>query len=218
MDPPKRGIVPPSSFLPVAEDIGLIGPIGDWALRAACQDAASWPDPLTVAVNVSARQLDDGQHFISQVAAALRDSNLPTRRLELEITEATLTRRPDEARILLRDLHELGVRIAMDDFGTGHASLQQLRTFPFDTIKIDRSFIHSLDSNNESGAVVRSIAALGAGLGMTVIAEGVETVTQSRMVEADGCVEIQGPLVGKAVPASGIDDVLARDMSAVFAG
>jgi diguanylate cyclase (GGDEF)-like protein len=211
---PKRGAVPPAVFIPVAEDIGLIGPIGDWALHAACQDAASWPEPLLVSVNVLARQLDDEQHFISQVTAALRESGLPTRRLELEMTESALTRRPEETRILLRDLHELGVRIAMDNFGTGRGSLQQIRTLPFDTIKIDQSFIRSLDSNNDSGAVVRAVAALGTGLGMTVIAEGVETLNQARMVEADGCTEIQGYLVSKPLPAAGVEALLARDLAA----
>ncbi len=150
---PRRGTVPPAVFIPVAEDIGLIGQIGDWCLSAACQDAASWPDPLIVSVNVSARQLDDPQHVISQVTTALRESGLPTRRLELEITESALTRNPDEARIVLRDLHELGVRVAMDNFGTGDTSLRHLRSLPFDTIKIDRTLTRSLDSNNEFGRV-----------------------------------------------------------------
>ena len=213
---PKRGIVPPGLFIPVAEDIGLIAPIGDWALRAACREAAGWPDPLSVAVNVSARQLDDGPHFLAQVVAALRESGLPARRLELEITESALTRRPDEARALLRELHDLGVRIAMDDFGAGYSSLSQLRTFPFDSIKIDRSFVSSLDSDNESGALVRAIATLGAGLGMAVVAEGVETRGQARMVAADGCTDIQGYLISKPIPAADIRALLARDLSATL--
>ena len=213
---PKRGAVPPSLFIPVAEDIGLIGQIGEWALRAACQEAVAWPEPLTVAVNVSSKQLDDGQQFISQVVAALRESGLPARRLELEITESALTRRPDEARALLRELHELGVRIAMDDFGTGYSSLRQLRTFPFDVIKIDQSFIRSLDSSADSGAVVRAIATLGTGLGMTVIAEGVETRAQARMVEADGCTEIQGYLISKPIPPREIVALLARNPASVL--
>ncbi|MSP02673.1 MAG: EAL domain-containing protein [Acetobacteraceae bacterium] len=210
---PKRGMVPPALFIPVAEDIRLIASIGDWALRTACQEAAAWPEPLTVAVNVSARQLDDGQHFLTQVAVSLRESGLPARRLELEITESALTRRPDEARALLRDLHEMGVRIAIDDFGTGYSSLGQLRTFPFDSIKIDRSFVSSLDSDHDSGALVRAIATLGSGLGMTVIAEGVETRNQARMVEADGCTDIQGFLIGRPVPAAEVRALLARNMS-----
>ena len=213
---PKRGPVPPGLFIPVAEDIGMIGQIGDWALRTACQVAASWPDPLSVAVNVSARQLDDRQHFLAQVAAALRDSGLPTRRLELEITESALIRRPEEARQLLREIHDLGVRIAMDDFGTGYSSLRQLREFPFDTIKIDQSFIRSLDSDADSGALVRAIATLGSGLGMTVIAEGVETTGQARMVEADGCTEIQGFLISKPIAVAEIPALLARDLSMAF--
>ena len=213
---PRRGMVPPDVFIPVAEDIGIIGPFGDWAMHAACRDAESWPDPLVVSVNVSARQLDDEQHFISQVTSALRESGLPTRRLELELTEAAVTRRPEEARVLLRDLHELGVRIAMDNFGTGRASLRDVRTFPFDTLKIDQSLVRSLDSNNDSGAVVRAIAALGTGLGMTVVAEGVETLSQARMVEADGCGDIQGYLISKPIPAEEVPALLDRDLNAVL--
>jgi diguanylate cyclase (GGDEF)-like protein len=213
---PKRGVVPPAVFIPVAEDIGLIDQIGDWALHAACRDAASWPEPLIVSVNVSARQMDDEQHFMSRVATALRESGLPTRRLELEMTEAALTRRPEPVRVLLRDLHELGVRIALDNFGTGRASLRQLLTFPFDTIKIDQSFTRSLASNNESSAVMRGIAAVGTGLGMTVIAEGVETRNQARMAEADGCTEIQGFLVSRPVPAAEVAALLARDWADVL--
>jgi len=213
---PRRGAVPPAVFIPVAEDIGLMGQLGDWALRAACRDAECWPEPLIVSVNVSARQLDDGQHFISQVAAALRESGLPTRRLELEITEPALTRRPDEARILLRDLHEIGVRIAIDNFGTGATSLQLLRTFPIDTIKIDQSLTRSLDSNNDSGAVMRAVAACGTGLGLAVIAEGVETINQARMARTDGCTDIQGYLVSKPIPATGVDALLARDLSTLL--
>src|SRR6185437_7726971 len=140
----------------------------------------------------------------------------PTRRLELEITEAALTRHPRDARILLRDLHELGVRIALDNFGTGDTSLRHLRTHPFDTIKIDQSFTRSLDSNNDSGAVMRAIAALGTGLGMTVIAEGVETLAQARMAEAHGCTDIQGYLISKPVPAAAVQALLARDLTDVL--
>jgi diguanylate cyclase (GGDEF)-like protein len=214
---PRRGAVPPGVFIPVAEDIGIINQIGDWALRTACRDAMAWPDPLTVAVNVSPKQLGHGQHLISQVVAALRDVGLPTRRLELEITESALTRHPDDSRTLLRELHDLGVRIAMDDFGTGYSSMGQLRTFPFDVIKIDQSFIWSLDSNNDSGAVVRAIATLGAGLGMSVIAEGVETRNQARMVEIDGCSDIQGFLISRAVPAEDVEALLTLDVAALLA-
>ena len=213
---PRRGPVPPDLFIPVAEDIGMIGQIGDWALRTACQVAVSWPEPLTVAVNVSARQLDDRQHFLAQVAAALRDSGLPARRLELEITESALIRRPEDALRLLREIHDLGVRIAMDDFGTGYSSIRQLREFPFDTIKIDQSFIRSLDSDNDSGALVRAIATLGSGLGKTVIAEGVETTAQARMVEAYGCTDIQGFLISKPISAADVPALLARDLSMTF--
>lgn len=213
---PRRGPVSPAVFIPVAEEIGLIAPIGDWALRTACRDAASWPDPLFVSINVSARQLEDGQHFNSQVAAALRETGLPSRRLELEMTEAALAQRRDDSRILLRDLHELGVRIAVDNFGTGEISLRRLRSFPFDTIKVDQSLTRSLGSNNDSGAVMRAIAAMGAGMGMTVVAEGVETLGQARMVEADGCTELQGYLVSKPVPAGEVGVVLGKDWGTVM--
>ncbi len=214
---PKRGAVPMDVFGPVAEDIGLTGPIGDWALRTACRDAVSWPEPLTVALGVSARQLDDGQHFISQVAGALRESGLPTRRLELGLTEGVLTKRPEQARIVLRDLHELGVRLVMDDFGAGDISLRQLRSFPFDTIKIVASFVRSLDSDDESGAAVRAIAMFGSGLGMTVVADGVETPNQARMVSADGCTELQGNLISEPIPASAVRALLARDLVVTIA-
>ena len=212
----KRGAVPPRLFIPVAEDIGLIGQLGDWALRTACRDAATWPEPLTVSVNVSARQIDNGQRFLSEVAAALRDSGLPARRLEVEVTEAALIRRPEEARAVLRDLHEMGVRIAMDNFGAGLSSLGQLRDYPFDAVKIEQTYIRTLDSSADASAVVRAIATLGRGLGLAVIAQGVETRNQARMVEADGCTGIQGFLIGRAVPAADVLPLLQCDVAALL--
>jgi diguanylate cyclase (GGDEF)-like protein len=213
---PTRGPVSPAVFIPVAEDIGTIHQIGDWALRTACLEAASWPAPLTVAVNVSGKQLDDGRHLMSTVVAVLQESGLPAERLELEITESALTRHPDAGRTMLQDLHDLGVRISMDDFGTGYSSLGRLRTYPFDTIKIDQSFVRSLNSSSDSVAFVRAIAILGAGLGMAVIAEGVETRTQARMVEVDGCTDIQGFLISRPVPAADIPGLLALDLATIL--
>jgi diguanylate cyclase (GGDEF)-like protein len=210
---PRRGAVPPALFIPVAEDIGLISAWGECALRLACHDAAAWPDPLTVAVNISGRQLDEGQTLVNQVLEALRASGLPPRRLELEITEHALLRRPDEARAVLRELHDLGIRIVMDNFGSGHSSLRQLRACPFDTIKIDQSFIHSLTNNEESSAIVRSIAILGTGLGMAVLAEGVETRGQARMVAAGGCTDVQGFLLSEPVAVGKVPSVLARGVA-----
>ncbi len=213
---PGRGAVPPGLFIPVAEDIGLIGQLGDFLLRAACQDAARWPDPITVAVNVSGRQLDSGQKFVAEVQGALQVSGLPARRLELEITEAALTRRPEDVHTVLRDLHDLGIRITMDNFGSGNSSLRQLRMFPFDTIKIDQSFVRTLDSRADSGALIRAVATLGQGLGMAVIAEGVETSNQARMVAADGCSGIQGFLISRPVAAAEAAALLTKDVSHVL--
>ena len=209
---PGRGAVPPGLFIPVAEDIGLIWPIGERVLRAACAAASAWPDPLTVAVNISGRQLDEGPKFVSMVMDALRGAGLPARRLELEVTEAALLRRPEEAQAVLRELHDLGVRMTMDNFGSGFSSLRRLRTFPFDTIAIDQGLIRSLDSSGESGAIVRSLATLGVGLGMSVIAAGVETRNQARMVMSDGCTDIQGFLISRPVPAEDVGSVLALDI------
>lgn len=211
-----RGAVPPGLFIPVAEDIGLIASLGEQILRTACHDAVAWPEPLTVAVNISVRQLETGPAFVSHVLETLRESGLPPRRLELEITEGALLRRPDEIHAVLRDLHDAGVRITLDNFGSGLGSMRQLRGFPFDTVKIDQDFVQTLDSNEASVAIVRAVATLGAGLGLHVIATGVETIGQARLVRAYGCSGIQGFLIYTPVVAAAVPSVLARDIAAVL--
>jgi diguanylate cyclase (GGDEF)-like protein len=207
---PVRGAVSPTEFIPVAEEIGCIGALGEWVLKTACQEAARWPAALSVAVNVSPRQLEDSKRLLAAVLGALQLSGLAPARLELEITETSLLRHEEG---ILRTLHQfraLGIRIAMDDFGTGYASLGQLRSFPFTKIKIDRSFITALGQTADAAAIIRAIAALGTGLGMTTTAEGVETLEQAALVEADGCTDIQGFLISRPIPASDIDAMISR--------
>ena len=207
---PVRGIVPPAVFIPVAEEIGCIVALGEWVLRSACHEAARWPEPLSLAVNVSARQLEDSERLFSAVQAALVASGLPAERLELEVTESSLLAKDTHVVDTLHRLRAAGIRITMDDFGTGYSSLSQLRSFPFSKIKIDRSCIAGLGSDAQSTAVIRAIAAFGAGLGMTTIAEGVETAQQAALVEADGCTDIQGYLISRPIPASEIDALLRQ--------
>ena len=197
---PERGLVPPVQFIPLAEEIGLIVPIGEWALRTACKQAARWGGALTVAVNVSAVQLQDGARLVKAVRGALDAAALPGHCLEVEITESALVRRADETLAALHALREMGVAVSMDDFGTGYSSLSQLRSFPFTKIKIDRSFIQDLENNPEGMAVVRAIVALGTTLGMSTTAEGVETAGQAAIVRAEGCIHMQGYLMSRPLP------------------
>ncbi len=201
---PERGLVPPADFIPLAEETRLIMPIGEWALRTACQDAQDWPEPLPVAVNVSPVQLAEPERLCRAVEAALSAARLDPARLELEITESALVRDPNAALGTLRALRGMGVSIAMDDFGTGYSSLSQLRSFPFDKLKIDRSFVRDLGGSAEAVAVVRAIAALGTSLGMRTTAEGVETGEQADRVLAEGCTDMQGYLLSRPVPAGSI--------------
>ena len=210
---PTRGDVPPSLFIPVAEDIGAIHDIGAWAIRAACETALIWPEHLTVSVNVSPRQMEDGWRFLNQVASILSETGLAPNRLELELEESALIRNPEGARAILGGLRDLGVRLALDDFGAGPASLRTLRTFPFDTMKIDQSFVEGLDREPDAAAVIQALAALGRGLHMTVVAPGVETEGQARMVERAGCRAIQGYLISEPVSPENIPDLLVRDLS-----
>jgi len=200
---PERGMIPPAEFIPVAEEIGLIVPLGEWVLRQACLDAASWPDGIKVAVNLSPIQVTN-QNLVPIVVSALAAAGLPARRLEVEITESVLMHNTAKNTATLHQLRELGVHISMDDFGTGYSSLSYLRKFPFDKIKIDRSFISGLPDDNESIAIVRAVAGLAANLNMTATAEGVETAEQLDTIRALGCVEMQGYLFSRPVPPSQI--------------
>ena len=207
---PEHGLIPPDQFIPLAEEVGLIVPIGEWVLRTACAEATAWPGRLCVAVNVSARQLVDRERLPRAVQAALAAAGLPASRLEVEITESALVRHEQEALHVLHALHAMGVRVSMDDFGTGYSSLSQLRSFPFDKLKIDRSFVRDLSGSDEAIAVVRAIAALGASLGMTTTAEGVETPEQEAMIRADGCTDMQGFLISRPVPAGDVAALIER--------
>lgn len=197
---PARGLVSPADFIPVAEEIGLIVPIGDWVLRQACGDAASWPDDITVAVNLSPVQFKNAR-LSETVMLALAASGLPPHRLELEITEGVLLVQHEITLAVLHQLRSLGVRIAMDDFGTGYSSLSYLRSFPFDKIKIDRSFIQNMAQDESSSAIVRAVVGLSGRLGMVTTAEGVETAEQLDGVRAEGCTEVQGFYFSRAKPA-----------------
>ncbi|MGO9361510.1 MAG: putative bifunctional diguanylate cyclase/phosphodiesterase [Xanthobacteraceae bacterium] len=204
---PERGMIPPAEFIPVAEETGLIGAIGGRILRHACRDAATWPDEVRVAVNLSSLQFRAG-NLLSVVMDALRLSGLAAKRLELEITETVLLDKSDEVIATLHALRALGVRICMDDFGTGYSSLSYLRSFPFDKIKIDRSFVHDLGANRDAQAIVRAIVSLGKGLGVTITAEGVETEAELICLRDEGCHEGQGFLFSKARPHDEIVQLL----------
>jgi diguanylate cyclase (GGDEF)-like protein/PAS domain S-box-containing protein len=196
---PKRGLVPPSEFVPVAEDSGQIVEIGEWVLRAACREAASWPSSLHVAVNVSAVQFRRGD-LQNLVHSILLETGLPPSRLELEITEGVLIENFSRAASTLRGLKALGVRIAMDDFGTGYSSLSYLQSFPIDRIKIDRAFISGLERNEGSLAIVRAVIGLAHGLSLPVLAEGVESEKQLAILARERCDEVQGYLIGHPHP------------------
>jgi diguanylate cyclase (GGDEF)-like protein len=197
---PTRGMVPPAEFIPVAEETGLINQIGEWVLRQACREAATWPTNIAVAVNLSPVQFKN-QNLALLIVSALGDSGLSAGRLELEITEAVLLQNSEATLATLHRLRELGVRIAMDDFGTGYSSLSYLRSFPFDKIKIDRSFINDIDEKDESGAIVQAVTSLASRLKIVTTAEGVETHAQLRMVQDLGCTEMQGYFYSRPVPA-----------------
>jgi diguanylate cyclase (GGDEF)-like protein len=211
---PERGLVMPDEFISIAEKIGLIGPIGEWVLRRACADAATWPRGIRVAVNLSPLQFRKA--LVSTVVQALASAGLCASRLELEITESVVLQNDEATMSMLRELHEIGVRISMDDFGTGYSSLSYLHSFPFDKIKIDRLFVSDLDANSDCAAIVRAVAGLGKTLGMKTTAEGVETREQLDWLRSEGCTEVQGYLFSRPQPArdlailiSDIDQLLA---------
>jgi diguanylate cyclase (GGDEF)-like protein/PAS domain S-box-containing protein len=198
---PERGAVPPNDFIPIAEETGLIVPIGDWVLRQACREAASWPDHVGVCINLSAAQFRS-RSLVQSVVSALATTGLAPHRLELEITETVLLAENHANLAVLHQLRNIGVRISMDDFGTGYSSLSYLRSFPFDKIKIDRSFVRELPDNQQCGAIVRAVAGIGQCLGVATVAEGVETPEQLARLRAEGCTQMQGFLFSRPKPAA----------------
>ena len=219
---PVHGMVRPDSFIPLAEGIGLIGMLGGWVLRTACAAAVRWPVtahgiPLRVSVNLSPLQLREGRALVAGVAEALRRSGLPPERLEIEITESAMIE-ADAAQVLTK-IHELGVSLAIDDFGTGYSSLSRLGQFPFDRIKIDRSFVRAAGEISRPARrcvpgnpawMIRAIAALGTGLGVATLAEGVETPAQAGLVQEAGVTEMQGYLISQPVPEAMVPSLIAR--------
>jgi diguanylate cyclase (GGDEF)-like protein len=206
---PELGEVPPAEFIPIAEETGLIVQIGEWVLRHACLAAARWPADVRIAVNLSPIQFKN-RKLGELVRSALAEARLPATRLELEITESLLLAETDQTLATLHDLRALGVRISMDDFGTGYSSLSYLRAFPFDKIKIDRSFMRDLDSRDDSLAIIKAVIGLGHSLGMSTTAEGVETQEQLQAVREQGCNEVQGFLFSPPLAAGAVDDFLAE--------
>jgi predicted signal transduction protein with EAL and GGDEF domain len=198
---PTRGMVPPSVFIPIAEETGLIIALGEWALHHACLEAVKWPKSVKVAVNLSPVQFRD-RGLALQVVSALAKSGLPAQRLELEVTERLLLEDSDGTLAVMEQLKNLGVGISLDDFGTGYSSLNYLRTFPFHKIKIDQSFIRGLGGQErDAQAIIGAVAGLGASLDKIVVAEGIETEVQMRQVKAHGCHEGQGHFFGEPMTA-----------------
>ena len=204
---PERGMVSPAEFIPIAEETGLINELGEWVLNTACVEAATWPEHVNLAVNVSPVQFKSGTLAL-KIVAALSASGLPASRLELEITEAVLIRDDETALAILHQLRAIGVRIALDDFGTGYSSLSYLQRFPFDKIKIDRCFVNDLAEPGGSSSIVQAVVNIAAARHMTTIAEGVETSVQRESLRALGCTEMQGYLFSPAIPATDIRRML----------
>lgn len=210
---PKRGLVPPGTFIPVAENSSLIVPIGEWILREACHDAASWPQPLNIAVNISPVQFHHSD-LPRLVHSVLLETGLSPARLELEITEGVLIDDFSRAVSILNKLKSLGVQIALDDFGSGYSSLSYLHSFPFDKIKIDRSFVGDLEHNRHAVAIVRAVIGLGHSLNVPILAEGVETEAQHAFLVQEGCDEVQGYLTGRPRPIKDYAELVGRQTTA----
>ncbi len=206
---PVHGITSPADFIPIAEETGLIVPIGEWVLRKACMDAVGWSQDVRVAVNLSPTQFKN-RDLVPSVIAALSASGLAADRLELEITETVFLQDNEATLAALRKLREFGVRISMDDFGTGYSSLNYLRSFPFDQIKIDQSFVRELASQGNSMAIVRAITSLAKSLGIRATAEGVETREQLELVRSEGCTQVQGYLFSTPRPAAEVENMLSK--------
>ena len=206
---PDRGMVSPGEFIPVAEEIGVIVTLGEWVIRRACADAAGWPGGINIAVNLSPVQFRS-RNLVPTVAAALAESGLAPERLELEITESVLLQDNPTTVAMLHELRALGVRISMDDFGTGYSSLSYLRSFPFDKLKIDQSFVRDLSTREDCVHIVRAVQGLCAGLGIATVAEGVETEGQLARLRAEGCTEVQGFLFSRACCVADVPGILRR--------
>ncbi|MEX2742953.1 putative bifunctional diguanylate cyclase/phosphodiesterase [Rhizobium mongolense] len=204
---PLRGLVAPTEFIPIAEETGLIVPIGEWVLREACRTAASWPGHLKIAVNLSVSQFRHTS-LLSTVVAALDGSGLRPERLEIEITESVFLADVELSLPLLRALKELGIRIAIDDFGTGYSSFSYLRAFAFDKIKLDRSFVAGIESDAGSLAIIRAVVGIGSGFNATTLAEGVETKEQLKRLKQEGFGEVQGYLLGKPMPRAQAEELI----------
>jgi diguanylate cyclase (GGDEF)-like protein len=206
---PRRGMIPPADFIPLAEEIGLIIQIGEWVLHEACRHAASWPEPVKVAVNISTVQFK-ARNLVETVTLALQESGLDPARLELEITESVMIHDFDTALSILHELKKLGLGISMDDFGTGYSSLSYLRSFPFNKIKIDQSFVRELGKKSDCTAIIRAVTGMCDSLGITATAEGVETAQQLSLLHAEKCTEIQGYIVSKPRPANEVPRLLTE--------
>ena len=210
---PIRGMVSPADFIPLTEEIGLIAPLGEWVLRQACREASGWPNHVRLAVNLSPAQFRD-RRLVATVVSALAESGLPAERLELEITESVLLQDNAANMSILHNRKALGVRISMDDFGTGYSSLSYLRSFPFDKIKIDQTFVRDILDDPDALAIIKAVLDLGASLGITTTAEGVETEAQLEELRRQGCSEIQGYFISRPKPASELAEALGVGFAA----